>query len=153
MPAKTDVIDYALRYIFRYPKTEKELVIQLRKKWYTESEIEKAIKYLKRKKYLNDRQFTKDYVDFHVVRRWKPIIWVKQKLYEKWVDKEIINDVLSKKIDDVNKWIGKKIKKEIQDYKQKWLDWLEILEKLTRKWYTYKQIKKVVDEMENEEND
>jgi len=153
MPAKTDIIDYALRYIFRYPKTEKELVIQLRKKWYTESEIEKAIKYLKRKKYLNDRQFTKDYVDFHVVRRWKPIIWVKQKLYEKWVDKEIINDVLSKKIDDVNKWIGKKIKKEIQDYKQKWLDWLEILEKLTRKWYTYKQIKKVVDEMENEEND
>jgi SOS response regulatory protein OraA/RecX len=36
VPAKTDVIDYALRYIYRYPKTEKELIIQLRKKKYTE---------------------------------------------------------------------------------------------------------------------
>jgi len=49
VPAKTDVIDYALRYIFRYPKTKKELIIQLRKKKYTESEIEKALRYLKKK--------------------------------------------------------------------------------------------------------
>jgi len=152
MPAKTDVIDYALRYIFRYPKTKKELIIQLRKKWYTESEIEKAVRYLKSKKYLNDRQFTKDYIDFHVIRRWKPIIWVKQKLYEKWVDKDIVNDVLNKKIDEINKGIEKKIKKEIQLYKEKGLDWLEILEKLTRKWYTYKQIKKVVDKLQEDNN-
>jgi len=152
VPAKTDVIDYALRYIFRYPKTKKELTIQLRKKWYTESEIQKALSYLKRKGYLNDRQFTKDYIDFHVVRRWKPIIWVKQKLYEKWVDKDIIQDVIEKKIDDINKWIEKQIKKEIQIYKDKGLDGLEILEKLSRKGYTYKQIKKVVDKLEEEEN-
>ena len=145
MPAKTDVIDYALRYIFRYPKTKKELIIQLRKKKYTESEIEKALRYLKKKWYLNDKQFAKDYVDFHCVRRGKPIIWAKQKLYEKWVEKEIINEVIEKKIDEINKWIGKKIKKEIQQYKEKWLDGLQILEKLTRKWYTYNQIIKVVD--------
>ena len=150
MPAKTDVIDYALRYIFRYPKTEKELIIQLRKKWYTESEIERAIRYLKSKKYLNDKQFAKDYVDFHVVRRWKSIIWVKQKLYEKWVDKDIIKEIIEKKMDDINKWIEKKIRKEIQNYKQKGIDGLGIIEKLTRKWYTYKQIKKVVDKIQQE---
>jgi SOS response regulatory protein OraA/RecX len=47
VPAKTDVIEYALKYIYRYQKTEKELIIQLRKKKYTETEIQKAIKYLK----------------------------------------------------------------------------------------------------------
>jgi len=145
VPAKTDVIDYALRYIFRYPKTKKELIIQLRKKHYTETEIEKALKYLKRKGYLNDKQFAKDYIDYHCVRRGKPIIWVKNKLYEKGVDKDIIQEVIEKKIDDINKWIWKQIKKEIQQYKDKWLDGLQILEKLTRKGYTYNQIKKVID--------
>ncbi len=149
VPAKTDVIDYALRYIFRYPKTKKELIIQLRKKKYTESEIEKALRYLKRKWYLNDKQFAKDYIDFHCVRRGKPIIWVKQKLFEKWVDKEIIQEVIEKKIDDINKGIWKKIKKEIEQYKAKGLDWLEILEKLTRKGYTYNQIKKVIDSQDS----
>jgi len=150
MPQKTHVIDYALRYIFRYPKTKKELIIQLRKKWYPEKAIQKALDYLKKKGYLNDKQFTKDYIDFHCIRRWKPIVWVKQKLFEKWVDKEIVEEIIKKKYEDIEKWIEKKIKKEIQAYKNKWLDWLEILEKLTRKWYTYKQIKNVVNNKENE---
>jgi len=145
MPVKTDVRDYALKYIFRYPKTKKELTIQLRKKWYTESEIEKALWYLKRKGYLNDRQFTKDYVDYHWARRGKPIIWIKSKLFEKWVDKEIIQEIIDKKFEDISKWIWKRIEKEIAQYKDRWLDWLEILEKLTRKWYTYNQIKKVLN--------
>ena len=145
MPQKTHVIDYALKYIFRYPKTEKELIIQLRKRKYPEKAIKKAIDYLKKNGYLNDRQFTKDYIDFHCIRRWKPIIWVKQKLIEKWVNKEIIEEVIRKKYEDIEKWIEKKIKKEIEKYKSKWLSGIEILEKLIRKWYTYQQIKNVID--------
>jgi len=149
VPAKTDVIDYALRYIYRYPKTEKELIIQLRKKWYVENEIEKAISFLKKKKYLNDKNFTKDYVDYHLIRRWKPIIYVKSKLYEKWVDKEIIQQVIESKFDEINKWIEKKIKKEIQAYKDKWLDGIQIIQRLTRKWYTMNQVKYVINTFNN----
>ncbi len=145
MPAKTDVIDYALRYIYRYPKTEKELIIQLRKKWYVESEIEKAISFLKKKKYLNDKNFTKDYIDYHLIRRWKPIIYVKSKLYEKGVDKDIIQQVIESKFDEINKWIEKKIKKEIQTYKDKWLDGIQIIQRLSRKWYTINQVKYVIN--------
>jgi SOS response regulatory protein OraA/RecX len=45
---KTPVIDYALKYISRYPKTEKELRIRLLEKHYSEEEVEKAIQYLKK---------------------------------------------------------------------------------------------------------
>jgi SOS response regulatory protein OraA/RecX len=44
---KTPAIDYALKYIYRYPKTEKELRVRLLEKHYSEEEIEKAIQYLK----------------------------------------------------------------------------------------------------------
>ena len=145
MPAKTEVIDYALRYIYRYPKTEKELILQLRKKWYKESEIEKTIIFLKKKKYLNDKNFVKDYVDYHLVRRWKPIIYVKSKLYEKWVDSNIIKEVISDKFDEINKWIEKQIKKEIEAYKAKWLDGIDIIQRLNRKGYTINQVKYVIN--------
>jgi len=145
VPAKTEVIDYALRYIYRYPKTEKELILQLRKKWYKESEIEKTIIFLKKKKYLNDKNFVKDYVDYHLVRRWKPIIYVKSKLYEKWVDSNIIKEVISDKFDEINKWIEKQIKKEIEAYKAKWLDGIDIIQRLNRKGYTINQVKYVIN--------
>ena len=145
MPAKTDVVDYALRYIYRYPKTEKELILQLRKKWYTESEIEKTILYLKKKKYLNDKNFVKDYVDYHLVRRWKPIIYVKNKLFEKWVDSNIVKEVISDKFDEINKWIEKQLKKEIETYKAKWLDGIDIIQRLNRKGYTLNQIKHIIN--------
>ena len=145
MPAKTDVIDYSLRYIYRYPKTEKELVLQLRKKWYKESEIEKAISFLKKKKYLNDEKFVEDYIDYHLMRRWKPIIYVKTKLYQKWVDKNITNEVIEKNFDKINKWIEKKLIKEIEQYKQKWIDGFEIIQKLTRKGYSLNQVKYVIN--------
>ena len=147
MPAKTEVIDYALRYIYRYPKTEKELIIQLRKKWYKESEIEKAISFLKKKKYLNDKNFVKDYVDYHLVRRWKPIIYVKSKLFEKWVDSNIVKEVISDKFDEINKWIEKQIKKEIEAYKAKWLDGIDIIQRLNRKGYTINQVKYVINNL------
>jgi len=146
VPIKTNVIDYWLKYIFKYPKTEKELILQLRKKKYSEDEIEKCLNYLKKKGYLNDAKFANDYIDFHCIRRWKPLIWVKQKLFEKWVSKIIISNIIDNKINEINKWIKEKIKKDIEQYKNRWFDWLKILEKLSNKWYTYKQIKNALYE-------
>lgn len=143
---KKDVIEYALSYIFRYPKTEKELVLQLRKKWYDEKNIEKAVKYLKSKKYLNDKNFVKEYIYYHLIKKWKPISYVKYQLLNKWVDMLCIKEIIQENIDDINKWIWKKIKKDIEKYKEKWINKLDIIDKLLRKWYTLNQIKKVVEE-------
>ncbi len=142
---KKDIIDYALNYIFRYPKTEKELLIQLRKKGYTEHHIERAITYLKEKNYLNDREFIKSYIDSHLIRKWKPIIYVKSRLAEKWVNMNDVKELIWENIDDINEWIWNQIRKEIEKYKAKDINQLDILQKLTRKWYTINQIKKVLN--------
>jgi len=145
VPSKTEVIDYALRYIYKYQKTEKELVIQLRKKKYSENEIKKAIVYLKDRWYLDDRKFVIEYINYHLVRRWKPIIYVKNKLYEKWVDFRLTKQIIEEKFDEINKWIEKQIVKEIQNYKNKWINPLDIIQKITRKWYTLAQVKYVIN--------
>ena len=148
MPAKTDVIEYALRYIYRYQKTERELIIQLRKKRYTETEVEKAIAYLKDRWYVNDRKFTKEYIEYHLISRWKPIIYVKNKLYEKWIDFRLTKQIIEEKFDEINHWIQLQITKEIENYKNKWLNPLDIIQKITRKWYTMSQVKYVINNKE-----
>ena len=141
---KRDVIDYALNYIFKYPKTEQELLIQLRKKGYTDHHIKRAIDYLKEKNYLNDKEFIKSYIYSHLIRRWKPIIYVKSRLAQKWVNMNDVKEIISEQIDEINKWIWKQIRKDIEKYKAKGENQLDILQKITRKWYTLNQIKKVL---------
>jgi len=141
---KRDVIDYALNYIFRYPKTEQELLIQLRKKGYSEGHIERAIDYLKEKNYLNDKEFIRSYIYSHLIRRWKPIIYVKYRLSQKWVNMNDVKDIIWEHIDEINEWIWKQIRRDIDKYKAKGENQLDILQKITRKWYTLNQIKKVL---------
>lgn len=145
MPAKRECLDYALNYIYRYQKSKKELIIQLRKKWYVESEIEKTIKYLEKKWYVNDEKFIKDYIDYHIIRNWKPIIIIKNKLYEKWLDTYLTKKIIEENFEEINKWIEKRIKEEIEKMKKKDINPMDIIQKLTRKWYTLNQVKYVIN--------
>lgn len=145
MPAKRECLDYALNYIYRYQKSKKELIIQLRKKWYVESEIEKTIKYLEEKWYVNDKKFIEDYIDYHIIRNWKPIIIIKNKLYEKWLDTYLTKKIIEENFEEINKWIEKRIKEEIEKMKKKDMNPMDIIQKLTRKWYTINQVKYVIN--------
>jgi len=142
---KKNVIDYALNYIFKYPKTEKELVIQLRKKWYNEDYIHIAIEYLKERNYLNDKIFIKDYVFYHLIKKWKPIIYVKSQLKQKWLNMYDIKEIIWEYINDINEWIEKQIRREIDKYKTQWENQFDIIQKIIRKWYTLNQLKKVIN--------
>lgn len=141
---KRDVIDYVLNYIFRYQKTEQEVLIQLRKKGYSEHHINRAIDYLKEKNYINDKEFIKEYVLSHLVRKWKPIIYVKSRLAQKWVNMNDVKEIIWEHIDKINEWIWKQIRRDIEKYKAKGINQLDILQKITRKWYTLNQLKKVI---------
>jgi SOS response regulatory protein OraA/RecX len=55
--------DYALHYINRYPKTDYELRLQLRKKGYYQEEIDEALEQLYRLNYVNDEEFTRLYLN------------------------------------------------------------------------------------------
>lgn len=141
--------DYALKYIYRFPKTEKELQIKLFQKWFTGRDVENTMKTLKKQKFVDDVMFTESYIRSEVLKKGKPTLLVSKKLEFKWVDKDIIKKILDKYEEDMQEWINEKIKKEIQAYKRKWVEWFDIIQKLMRKWYKLEDIKGVIKNRQN----
>lgn len=144
-------LDYALHYLNRYPKTHKEMVLQLRKKWYTEEDIVPTMRELETKKYINDRQFVDLYLNSEVIKKWKPMFSVKWKLLQKWVDKHLIEEVAHEYEKDINDGMIQKIIKEVDKLTEKWLDWIVIVQKLQMKWYSVKIIRQALEVRKNNE--
>lgn len=139
-------LQFSLNYISRYPKTEKELTIHLFKKWFTSNDVNEVIKKLKDLWYIDDERFVQSYINSEISNKWKPTIAIKQKLIQKWVDLNLVDKLLNKNIEDIQQWTQKKINKEIQNYKKKWVDWFDIIQKLMRKWYKLDDIKSVIQQ-------
>lgn len=137
-------LDYALHYISRFPKTEKELRIQLMTKWYVSLDIDKAMAFLKEKKFVDDRLFTEAYLRSECARKGKPTIAVTQKLREKGVSKDTIQAISRSMEQEIQEWIYKKIKKDIEVCKKRWEEGFDIIQRLMKKWYRLDDIKKVI---------
>lgn len=137
-------LDYSLRYIHLYPKTEQELRTKLYTKKYPEPEIDKTIDFLKSKWYIDDVHFTKLYIQSEIVKKGKLPALVKAKLLHKWVDKDIIDEIMWNKEEEMNAWVHERIRKEIEKYKKKWLDGYEIMVKISQKGYRISEIRKAI---------
>lgn len=135
---------YALDYIYRYPKTEQELKIKLLQKWYLERDVDNTIEYLHWKWYVDDEKFTESYINWEAINKGKPIFRVKKKLMEKWISKDIINKVCREYEEEIYQGNARKIEKEIENYKRKWIQGFDIIQKLMAKWYNLSDIKKVI---------
>jgi len=144
MPTQTPCYDYAMKYLYRFPKTEKELRIKLYQKWYTSEDVDRTIQALKKKWYIDDKMFTESYVRSEVVKKWKPPFLLKRKLEMKWVDRKILDEVFARYENDMQDWILTRIKKEIEQYKKKDVEWFDIIQKLIRKGYKLDDIKAVI---------
>lgn len=138
-------LDYAYHYISRYPKTRKELIVQLLKKWYNSVEYSYAVWQLEKAWYIDDRQYTKLYINSELINKGKPLMAVRQKLYEKWVDKNLMNDCIAEMQDEIHEWISNKILKLIEEFKKKWVEWPFLISKCMARWYSLEQIKKVLN--------
>lgn len=141
----SDCCQYALKYISKFPKTEKELSAKLYQKWFNSDQVRYTMDYLKKKRFADDHIFAESYVRSELVNKWKPVIAVRIKLIQKWVDKKIIDDIISDYKHDIAWGIKEKILKEIENYKKKWVEWFDIIQKLMRKWYQLDEIKKVIN--------
>jgi regulatory protein len=137
-------LQFSLTYISRYPKTEKELTVHLFQKWFSSNDVNESIKKLKERWYINDEKFVQSYINSELTSKWKPTILIKQKLIQKWVDSHLVDQLLKNNTEDIQEWTHKKIKREIQSYKKKWIDWFDIIQKLMRKWYKLDDIKSVI---------
>lgn len=135
---------FAIKYISRYPKTQKELTIKLFQKWFSSDQVNNTISKLKDLWYVDDQKFTQSYINSELINKWKPPIIIKQKLIQKWIDPDIVQDILDQNSQDISQWIHKKINKEIQIYKKKSIEGFEIIQKLIKKWYKLDDIKAVI---------
>lgn len=146
-------LDYAMHYLYRYPKTEKEMKTQLMKKQYLLEEIEPAMKVLKAKKYIDDRQFAELYLNSEVVKKGKPLMLMQQKLLFKGVDKEIVQEVIKSLEEGIGDGTITRIIKEVDKYAAKEIDSMVIIQKLLAKWYRLDDIKKALKQRKEARED
>lgn len=85
---------FAYRILARRARTEKQMRDALLHRQFTGEVVEKVVAELKNKGYLNDRQFTRDYIDFRL--RGKPYgpLWLRASLLRLGVEREIIEEEL-----------------------------------------------------------
>jgi len=138
-------LDYALKYIYRFPKTEKELRIQLYTKGFSTSEVDAVMEEFKTKNYINDQKFAESYLRSEVINKGKPAIRIIQKLRQKGVPEQIIKEATKEYDTDMQEGIEQKIKKDIAAYKKRWVDGFDIIQKLMRKGYKLQDIKNVIE--------
>lgn len=141
-------LDYALKYINTYPKTEQELTTKLYTKKFTEDDIAFTISFLKKKWFLDDEKFTRLYIQSELVKKGKVPALVRKKLIFKGVDRNIIESCLREHEEEINEGIYERIRKEIARYKKKWLEGYDAVVKVAQKWYRIGEIKKALQNNE-----
>ena len=146
MHQKKPILEYAIHYLSRFPKTQKEMELQLLKKWYSEEEIQKAIKWLIRQRYLDDCLWTQAYLSSEVVKKGKPLNLIKKKLYQKGIAKDCIQKMIDELQEEMEEGQKQKVLTLIDKLKQKDLDGFEIIRKLLQKWYSYRLLQRILKE-------
>ena len=136
--------EYAIWVIGKYPKTEKELRIKMYQQWYDSEIVSRTLEKLKQDNFVNDELFAESYINSEVIRKGRPLIVITQKLEMRGIDKSIISKVVHEAWEDIENWTLQWIQKEINQYKKKWVDGFDIIQKLMRKWYRLWDIKRVI---------
>jgi len=140
--------EYAIWVIGKYPKTEKELRIKMYQQGYDSETVMRTLEKLKKDNFVNDELFAESYINSEVIRKWRPLIVISQKLEVRGIEKDIISKVIHEAWEEIESWILQWIEREINQYKKKGVDWFDIIQKLMRKWYRLWDIKKVIKSRE-----
>ncbi len=140
--------EYAIWVIGKYPKTEKELRIKMYQQGYDSETVMRTLEKLKKDNFVNDELFAESYINSEVIRKWRPLIVISQKLEVRGIEKDIISKVIHEAWKEIESWILQWIEREINQYKKKGVDWFDIIQKLMRKGYRLWDIKKVIKSRE-----
>ncbi|MDF2616403.1 MAG: recX [Sedimentibacter sp.] len=87
--------NYAVNLLSRSPKSEKELKLKMQDKGYDLVFIENAIKKLKEQKYIDDERYSEMFINSKINMSKDGRRKIKEALYNKGIDKEIIDEKLS----------------------------------------------------------
>jgi regulatory protein len=91
----------SLRYLSYRPRSEKEmrdylLEKQKRKKGLSDETISEIIKKLKSYKFIDDRQFTKSWIESRIKLKNKPVRVIEYELKQKGISGDLIDEFLTK---------------------------------------------------------
>lgn len=140
----SDCLTYAIHYLSKYPKTIHDLRGILSKKWFSIEAIDKAIPQLEKSWYLDDTAYARAYLNSEVSRKGKPLLLIKQKLLMKWIEKQLLQHLIEEMEEDMHEGQANKIAKEIVRLREKWKTDPEIVQVLTRKWFSYELVKQKI---------
>ena len=88
--------EYAIWVIGKYPKTEKELRIKMYQQGYDSETVMRTLEKLKKDNFVNDELFAESYINSEVIRKWRPLIVISQKLEVRGIEKDIVYEILKK---------------------------------------------------------
>lgn len=141
----------ALKFLSYRPRSEKEVRDNLVKKKASSSIIDLIIKKLQEQKFLNDREFTKWWVEQRTIVKPMGKRLIKMELNKKGIDKELIDEVFEGIEDIVHNELEmarKLVQRKINKYKG--IDRQKIYQRLggflSRRGFDYDTIKKTIDE-------
>ena len=158
MEVSQKIIDYAIRYYLRYYPSPKKLELKLKMKFWPESEKwkkywgiwEEEINYILAEKLRNiiqEEEVIQSKIRVYI-GKWKSKLYIKQKLFERMENRDLIEQFLEEAFID---WELDLVKKEYEKIKDKFkLNLSEnekkqkIIERLMRKWFRYDDIKKII---------
>ncbi len=151
MEISQKIVDYAIWYYMKYYPSPKKLTQKLIEKFGEKSENGKKywwiwqeeIDYILQEKLRNILQ--EEFVIESKIRtyknKWKSQMYIKQKLFERGEDKELIEKYLQEAFSE---WELEQLQKEYDKLLWKY-EKQKILEKLYRKWFKYDDIKKIIN--------
>lgn len=151
MEISQKIIDYAIWYYLKYYPSPRKLEQKLREKFWEKSENwqkywwiwQDEIDFILQEKLRNIIQ--EDEVIQSKIRtfknKWKSKLYIKQKLFERQEDKELIDKYLEEAFLE---WELEQLNKEYEKIRYKF-EKQKIFEKLYRKWFKYDDIKKIVE--------
>lgn len=151
MEISQKIVDYAIWYYMKYYPSPRKLTQKLIEKFGEKSENwkkywwiwQEEIDYILQEKLRNILQ--EEFVIESKIRtyknKWKSQMYIKQKLFERWEDKELIEKYL---LEAFSEWELEQLQKEYDKLSWKY-EKQKILEKLYRKWFKYDDIKKVIE--------
>lgn len=110
----------ALRFLSFRPRSEKEVIENLKKKKVTDSVIKVIVRKLKEQKFLDDREFTNWWIEQRTLIKLKPKRIIKMELRQKGIDDELTDELLQKTDETVSDLAKAKkiIEKRLSRYKK-----------------------------------
>ncbi len=144
----------ALRFLSFRPRSEKEVKDNLKRKKAGSLVIDKVVAKLKEKKFINDLEFAKWWVEQRTIFRPTSLRLIKIELLQKGIAKEIVDNLiydLRFKIDDLEQ-AKKLVDKRMKRFRNKFgMTREEIYQKLggflARRGFDWETIKQAIDEV------